>query len=197
MGFDRTMSFAAPDATADVVAGAVLAAGAGTRYGIPKILAEEGRWLGLAVAALDGGGCGEIYVTQGAAHAEIPFPARGIDVPRWQGGASESVRSVLELLRARTDVAGVLIHLVDLPSVGPEVVRAVLHASEHRRSALARATFAGRPGHPVYIGAEHFGPVLGALAGDRGAGPYLTARADVIEVPCDHLGDGADQDYRP
>lgn len=197
MGFDRAMNVAASDATSDVVVGAVLAAGAGTRYGMPKILAEEGRWLALAVAALDGAGCGEIYVTQGAARAEIPLPARGIDVPRWQGGASESVRSVLELLRVRTDVAGVLIHLVDLPSVGPEVVGAVLRASGHLRSALVRATFAGRPGHPVYIGAEHFGPVLGALAGDRGAGPYLAARADVIEVPCDHLGDGADQDYRP
>ncbi len=197
MGFDRAMTFVAPDSTADVVVGAVLAAGSGTRYGIPKILAEEGRWLALAVTALDRGGCDEIYVTQGAAHAEIPSPARGIDVPRWQGGASESVRSVVELLRSRTDVAGVLIHLVDLPSVGPEVVRAVLRASGHRRSALARAIFAGRPGHPVYIGSEHFGPVLGALAGDRGAGPYLAARADVIEVPCDHLSDGADRDYRP
>ncbi|WP_078310863.1 MULTISPECIES: NTP transferase domain-containing protein [unclassified Mycobacterium] len=197
MRFDRTMSFAAPDARADVVAGAVLAAGAGTRYGMPKILAEEGRWLALAVKALDRGGCDEIYVTQGAAHADMPFPARGIEVPRWRDGASESVRSVLDLLRSRTDVAGVLIHLVDLPSVGPEAVRAVLRASEHRRSALARATFAGRPGHPVYIGSEHFGPVLGALVGDRGAGPYLSARSDVIEVPCDYLGDGADQDYRP
>lgn len=197
MGFDRAMTFAAPDATADIVAGAVLAAGAGTRYGMPKILAEEGRWLALAVTALDRGGCDEIYVTQGAAHTEIPSPARSIDVTRWRGGASESVRSVLELLRPRTDVAGVLIHLVDLPSVGPEVIRAVLRASGRRRSALARAIFEGRPGHPVYIGSEHFGPVLGALECDRGAGPYLAARADVIEVPCDHLGDGADRDYRP
>ncbi|KRQ23573.1 MULTISPECIES: NTP transferase domain-containing protein [Mycobacteroides] len=186
-----------PDTATGLVIGAVLAAGAGSRYGMPKILAENGRWLELAVAALDRGGCDEIYVTQGAAPAEILLPARGIDVARWRGGVSESVRAVLDVAHPRTDVAGVLIHLVDLPSVGPEVVGAVLHASERRRSALVRATFGGRPGHPVYIGSDHFGPLSSVLAGDRGAGPYLAARGDVIEVPCEHLGDGCDHDYRP
>ncbi|CPT93554.1 putative MobA-like protein [Mycobacteroides abscessus subsp. abscessus] len=192
--FDREME---PDPTAGVVVGAVLAAGAGNRYGMPKILAANGRWLELAVTALDRGGCEEVYVAQGAVSVEMPSPAHGIEVARWRDGVSESVRAVLELVHARTDVVGVLIHLVDLPSVGPEVVRMVLRASGGRRSALVRATFAGRPGHPVYLGSEHVGPVLSALAADRGAGPYLAARTDVIEVPCEHLADGADHDYRP
>ncbi|ALR12228.1 molybdopterin-guanine dinucleotide biosynthesis protein MobA [Mycobacteroides saopaulense] len=186
-----------PDPAAGVVVGAVLAAGAGNRYGMPKILAENGRWLELAVTALDRGGCDEVYVTHGAASAQIPSPARGVEVVRWRDGVSESVRSVLELVRLRTDVAGVLIHLVDLPSIGPDVVAAVLRASGRCRSALVRATYAGRPGHPVYLGSEHVDPVLSVLAGDRGAGPYLAVRADVIEVPCGHLGDGVDGDYRP
>lgn len=197
MGFDRTMAAVEPDPARDVVVGAVLAAGGGSRYGMPKILAAQGRWLQLAVTALDRGGCDEIYVTQGAARAEIPSPARGIDVLRWQEGVSESVRAVLGLLQPRTDVAGVLVHLVDLPAVGPEVVRRVLQAAGRRRAVLARATFAGQPGHPVYIGYEHFGPVLAALDGDRGAGPYLAGRTEVIAVPCDDLGDGTDRDYRP
>lgn len=124
--FDREME---PDPTAGVVVGAVLAAGAGNRYGMPKILAANGRWLELAVTALDRGGCEEVYVTQGAVSVEMPSPAHGIEVARWRDGVSESVRAVLELVHARTDVVGVLIHLVDLPSVGPEVVRMVLRAS--------------------------------------------------------------------
>lgn len=191
------MSVADSDPADGVVVGAVLAAGAGSRFGMPKILAERGRWLESAVTALDHGGCGEVYVTQGAARARIPSPARGIEVPRWRHGVSESVRAVLDLLGSRADVAGVVFHLVDLPSVGPETVRLVLEAADGRRAVLARATFGGRPGHPVYIGSEHFGPVLATLAGDRGAGRYLSGRADVVEVPCDHLGDGADLDYRP
>lgn len=186
-----------PAPSAGVVAGAVLAAGAGNRYGMPKILAEDGRWLELAVAALDRGGCDEIFVTLGAAQCEIPLPATGIVVDRWQMGMSESVRTILEHVRLRPEVVGIVIHLVDLPSVGPEVVRAVLRASGRRRSAVARATFEGKAGHPVYLGSEHFDPVLAALTGDRGAGPYLAARGDVIEVPCEHLGDGGDHDYRP
>lgn len=186
-----------PDTATGLVIGAVLAAGAGSRYGMPKILAENGRWLELAVAALDRGGCDEIYVTRGAAPAEIPLPAPIPTRRRATARRRYLVRAVLDVAHPRTDVAGILIHLVDLPSVGPEVVGAVLHASERRRSALVRATFGGRPGHPVYIGSDHFGPLSSALAGDRGAGPYLAARGDVIEVPCEHLGDGCDHDYRP
>lgn len=191
--FDRDME---PDPTAGVVVGAVLAAGAGNRYGMPKILAANGRWLELAVTALDRGGCEEVYVTQGAVSVEMPSPAHGIEVARWRDGVSESVRAVLELVHARTDVVGVLIHLVDLPSVGPEVVQMVLRASGAPFGACP-GDICGRPGHPVYLGSEHVGPVLSVLAADRGAGPYLAARTDVIEVPCEHLADGADHDYRP
>jgi hypothetical protein len=48
-------------------AGVVLAAGAGTRYGMPKVLAGNGGWLASAVAALSDGGCGDVVVVLGAA----------------------------------------------------------------------------------------------------------------------------------
>ena len=47
-------------------AGIVLAAGAGTRYGRPKVLAAGGDWLRVAVPSLRAGGCGEVYVVLGA-----------------------------------------------------------------------------------------------------------------------------------
>ena len=59
--------------------GVVLAAGAGSRYGQPKVLAADGYWLERAVAALDRGGCDEVIVVLGAAGAdavEIPVPGR-------------------------------------------------------------------------------------------------------------------------
>ena len=47
----------------------------------------------------------------------------------------------------------------------------------------------------MVIGADHIDAVLAGLSGDVGAGPYLTAHADVvIEVECGDLATGADHD---
>ena len=60
------------------VGGVVLAAGAGTRYGMPKVLAGGGQWLRSAVSALHGGGCDDIVVVLGAAVVDVPSTgARG------------------------------------------------------------------------------------------------------------------------
>ncbi|HRD14869.1 MAG TPA: NTP transferase domain-containing protein, partial [Mycobacterium sp.] len=56
-----------PSATSSPAAGVLLAAGAGTRFGMPKVLAERGSWLRAAVAALSGGGCDDVVVVLGAA----------------------------------------------------------------------------------------------------------------------------------
>lgn len=52
--------------TPDRCDGILLAAGAGTRYGMPKVLAEGGAWLRTAVGALRDGGCARIFVVLGA-----------------------------------------------------------------------------------------------------------------------------------
>ncbi|MFJ4653081.1 NTP transferase domain-containing protein [Nocardia sp. NPDC088792] len=52
--------------TPDRCDGIVLAAGAGTRYGMPKVLAEDGAWLASAVHALRVGGCARVFVVLGA-----------------------------------------------------------------------------------------------------------------------------------
>ena len=48
------------------VAGVLLAAGAGTRFGMPKVLAHQGEWLRIAVHALSDGGCDDVVVVLGA-----------------------------------------------------------------------------------------------------------------------------------
>lgn len=77
--------------------GILLAAGAGTRYGMPKVLAEDGAWLRGAVRALRDGGCERVYVVLGAtgpahriitdAHDES-VPA---SVPEWQVSQTHSI----------------------------------------------------------------------------------------------------------
>ena len=60
--------------------GIVLAAGAGRRFGMPKVLAEDGAWLRAAVAALDAGGCRPVYVVLGAAQVVMPPPALALSL---------------------------------------------------------------------------------------------------------------------
>ena len=60
------MNAAEIDAMGDDRLGVVLAAGAGRRFGGPKMLAAEGAWLRGAVAALRDGGCDAVAVCMGA-----------------------------------------------------------------------------------------------------------------------------------
>ena len=86
-----------------------------------------------------------------------------------------------------------LVHLVDLPDVGAEVVRRVLAQAGAGAEVLARASYAGTPGHPVLLGRDHWGPVSEAAAGDQGARSYL-ATHDLTLVECGDLATGADVD---
>ncbi|WP_255507300.1 NTP transferase domain-containing protein [Mycolicibacterium sp. 018/SC-01/001] len=179
-------------------AGVVLAAGAGTRFGMPKVLADTGQWLASAVAALADGGCRDVAVVLGAAvdGVGIPAPARAVVAHDWADGLSASVRAGLLSLgdadRGRVDHAVFL--PVDTPDVTAAVVRRVLTAS--RRTGLARAGYAGRPGHPVVIARKHWPALLDTLDGDEGAAPFLRSRDDVVTVDCSDLCSGVDIDRR-
>ncbi|AFR48385.1 nucleotidyltransferase family protein [Gordonia sp. KTR9] len=177
------------------VLGAVLAAGAGTRYGMPKILADDGEWLECAVAALRDGGCAEVAVAMGAAVVEPPAGAEALIVEDWADGVGASVSAALRWAIARPAAAGLAVHVVDTPDTGPEVTRRVLDAASGDRGVLARAVFDGRPGHPVYIGADHFASALRVIGGDVGAQVYLRSQA-VTPVECGDLSTGEDIDER-
>lgn len=177
-------------------AGVLLAAGAGTRYGMPKVLAAKGDWLRCAVSALDHGGCDEVIVVLGAAGADtvdLPARARAVHAADWADGVSASLRAGLRA----ADAAYAVVHLVDTPDVGADVVARVLGAARSSPSGLARAVYAGRPGHPVVLARRYWPELLTGLSGDVGAGPFLRARADVVTVECGDLAGGADIDERP
>lgn len=173
-------------------AGVLLAAGAGRRYGIPKVLADDGGWLQAAVAALIGGGCGDVVVVLGAATIDVPAPARAVLAIDWADGLSASLRAGLRAIEAEYAV----VHTVDTPDVGADVVRRVLDAAGRAPSGLARASYGGQPGHPVVIARRHWAPLLEGLSGDEGARRYLSGRNDVVAVDCTDLASGRDIDVR-
>jgi nicotine blue oxidoreductase len=174
------------------VAGVVLAAGAGTRFGKPKVLAAQGEWLECAVSALAGGGCDDVVVVLGAAVVDVPAPARAVIAEDWSSGMSASVRAGLAAVDG-ADLA--VLHLVDLPDVGPDVVARVLAAvAASPDTGLARATYDGRPGHPVVVAREQWTALAATLHGDHGARTFLNEH-DLLAVECGDLASGTDVDY--
>lgn len=172
-------------------AGVLLAAGAGTRYGMPKVLATQGAWLRSAVAALDGGGCGDVVVVLGAAIVDVPAPARAVVAEEWQQGMGISLRTGLAAISA-ADYAVIL--TVDTPDIGADVVERVLMAARSSSSGIARATYQGRPGHPVVVARSHWPALVATLHGDEGGRRFLAARSDVVAVDCADLATGRDVD---
>ncbi|WP_338895334.1 nucleotidyltransferase family protein [Streptomyces sp. TG1A-60] len=185
------------------VAGLLLAAGGGRRLGgRPKaLLTHHGRPLvEHAVAVLRAGGCARIHVVLGAeaatvrTRAELPGCVL-VDNPHWAEGMGSSLRAGLESL-AGTGIDAVLVSLVDQPGIGPEAVARVLAAPRSHPAgpphepgppsrpdtALVAASYDGRRGHPVLLGAGHWPAVAATATGDRGARAYLTAHEEAITL---------------
>ena len=160
---------------------------------MPKVLAEQGEWLQIAVGALDRGGCDDVVVVLGAAVVDVPSPARAVVAEDWAVGMGSSFRAGLA---AADGARYVVLHLVDTPDVGADVIARVLAAARSATSGLARATFGGRPGHPVVIERSHLAALAGTLHGDEGGRRFLARRDDVVAVECGDLATGVDVDER-
>ena len=176
--------------------GVLLAAGAGARYGSPKVLSHQGLWLDSAVTALRRGGCTRVLVVLGAATPPLPHGAEAVFAPDWADGVSESLRAGLRAAADDPDADVAAVHLVDLPDVGSRVVARVLDAATRSPDGLARAWFGERPGHPVVLARRHWHAVCESAVGDSGAREYLREHDTlVVRVPCADLASGADRDY--
>lgn len=173
--------------------GIVLAAGAGQRYGMPKVAADNGSWLERAVTALSDGGVCRIFVALGAAVVPVPRPAAPLLVPDWRRGLSATVAAAVRAAQADAGAEALMLHTVDTPSIGPAVIERILATDTN---GLARAVFRGTPGHPVLIGRRHWDGLLESLSGDAGAGPFLATRPDLVCVECSDLATGGDIDEK-
>lgn len=182
-------------------AGLLLAAGAGRRFGRPKALVElDGEpLLRRAFRVLTDGGCDPIRVVLGAqaedARALLPDPSVEVYAPDWASGMGASLRAGLRALSADpalAEVDAVLVHLVDLPKVDGRVISRLRDLA--CVSVVARASYAGVPGHPVIFGRRWWTEIADSARGDRGARDWLAGRDDLRLVDCSDLGSGADVD---
>jgi CTP:molybdopterin cytidylyltransferase MocA len=177
------------------VAGLVLAAGEGRRFGGPKALAEvDGeRLVDRAVRVLHEAGIPTTYVVQGAAPLTVPG-AQVVDNPGWVEGMGASLRAGLAALGP--DVGAAVVLLVDQPGLTAAAVRRVVDtAGPSPETAVVVATYDGRRGHPVLLGRQHWPAVAEVAVGDRGARDFLVSRADgVVELECGDVAAADDVD---
>lgn len=180
------------------VAAMILAAGAGRRMGAPKALITDSHgttWLARTGDLAAQAGCRPVVAVTGSAAAEVAATVRGRPItvvrnPHWEAGIGTSLLTGLDaLVEVEFDALAIL--LVDTPSTTADVLRRVL--SNATPTSLRRASYDGRPGHPVLIGRAHLTPLRALLAPADGARRYLAAN-DVDQIECADLADGADAD---
>ncbi|CAB4941375.1 unannotated protein [freshwater metagenome] len=177
----------------------VLAAGSGRRFGSAKQLALlEG--IPLVRHAVDAVAQIElverVLVVAGAHVQETRAALAGtraevVACADHAQGISASLRCGVA---AAAGAPWVLITLADEPLLPAAAVRAVAQAAlaaPHGTEAV-RATWDGRPGHPVALAAS-LTPAIEALRGDDGARAILQGQR-VLEVECGHLGAVTDVD---
>lgn len=178
------------------VAGLVLAAGAGRRFGRPKALIElDGELLvERAANTLCDAGCSPVHVVLGAAATEVHERAElsrftTITNEQWSTGMASSLQCGLSSLPE--DVDAVVVSLVDQPWIGADVVKRLMEQD----GAVVVATYDGRRRNPVLLRREVWTAVADAAHDDVGARAYITRHPDeVTGVECADLGSPADID---
>lgn len=181
------------------VAALILAAGRGTRFrGGPKLTALlDGRPVvrHVAEAALASGAEPVLAVLghEGeAVGAALPAEVVRILNPGYAAGLSTSLRAGFAALPSSRRAAIVL--LGDMPRVGPELIDALIEAWRRAgEPAAAVPVHRGVRGNPVLL-SRALSPALGTLTGDRGAGPLLRGRPDVLEWATDDPAVACDVD---
>jgi nicotine blue oxidoreductase len=192
------------------VAGVLLAAGEGSRFGRPKALVElDGQTLAArGVNMLRTGGADPILVVTGAAEVNLDR-IHVVYNEQWRTGMGSSLRAALRALTdaedaeaaddrpaatLAADVGAVVVALADQPLVGTDAV-ARLIAAYRGGAGVAVASYDGKPRNPVLLAREHWPEVIAAATGDQGARAFLRARPELVTlVECGDTGSPDDID---
>jgi CTP:molybdopterin cytidylyltransferase MocA len=183
-----------------MVAGVVLAAGSGTRFGGPKALVRlDGELLVEQAARLAAnGGCEPVIVVLGACADQVVQAADLGDTlivraEGWSEGMGASLRAGIDAAES-LDCAAIVVILADQPRIGPAALRRLILTWQAGATA-AVATYQGKPRNPVVLDRSTWAEVRAAAQGDVGARGWLRSHPDqVVEVGCDGTGDPVDID---
>ena len=175
------------------VAGLVLAAGEGRRFGGPKAVVEvDGeRLVDRAVRVLREGGCEPVYVVSGAVSVAVPGATTVVN-DDWETGKASSLRAGLASLPETA--AAVVISLVDQPGIGADVIARLVSRLRDGQQ-LVVATYGGRPRNPAGVARPLWAAVSAAAVGDEGVRTFIREHPEQVEaIECADIADPTDID---
>jgi molybdenum cofactor cytidylyltransferase len=182
------------------VAAILLAAGRSSRFtgGFKLLATHQGRALvRIAAEAALASRASPVIMVTGHRSDEVADAVDGLPVvivhnPDFASGLSSSLRTGFSSLPAPTEAAVVM--LGDMPLVGAGAIDRLISVWEkHGRPAAVVPVVGGRRANPVLL-SRILAPDIASLTGDRGAGPLLAGREDVLDLAMDDPGLLADVD---
>jgi len=173
-----------------MIAGVILAAGAGTRFGGAKQLA---RWhhrplVCYAVELALSAGLEPVVVVTGyrgeavkaaVARCRGNRPAQVVFNPAWAEGQSTSLRAGLSALPAAVEAAIFL--MADQPALTPAVITALLAAYRSGQPLIVAPAYQGRRGTPVLFARSLFAE-LTQVSGDQGGREVIAHHGDQLTL---------------
>lgn len=168
------------------IAGILLAAGSGSRFGSDKLLHPLLDGVPIAVTAarkLNGIAPGSVAVVRpGAEKLAALLEAEGLTVVTCANADEGMGASLACAIEAAGEAAGYMIALADMPYIRASSLQAI-HDSLANGLYLVAPYFRARRGHPVGIGGRFRAELL-AASGDEGAKKLLEAHAaELVKIP--------------
>lgn len=162
-----------------MIAGLVLAAGAGRRLGRPKaeVLLGGIRLIDRAVNTLLAGGCEQVIAVVRDPAVVVPGAIMAVN-PAAEDGMGSSLRTGMSALPDDTEV--VLVTLVDLPDISPQEVRAMIGWYRNGASIIV-VRRGGMRSHPVLIARRWFTAFTAAAHDDQGGRAFFAAHWDDVD----------------
>jgi molybdenum cofactor cytidylyltransferase len=165
----------------------ILAAGASTRFGSPKALAElDGRpILEHVLDAVREAGIDDVVVVLGHAADEIEDGIEWLDERIVRNPDPRELSSSLQIgldaiADAEPPVQAAVLLLGDQPRTRPAVIRALIAAARTSTLSVIAPTYAeGGGANPILLRREAF-DLVDETSGDRGLGPLLEARPELV-----------------
>lgn len=172
------------------IAGILLAAGAGTRFGGGKLLAKlaDGTTVGRRACANLVAAVPDVIAVVRPGDDELAeeLAAAGARVTVCPDAQAGMGASLAHGVRAAGDADAVMIALADMPWIRPETFRAVV-AELRRGEQLVVPRHQGKRGHPVGFGRVHH-PALTVLGNDEGAREVIARATGIRWIDIDDPG---------